>query len=203
MVLPRRSRDDWLQAAANAVRRDGFAAIQVTALARGLGVTKGSFYWHFRDREDLVEELLKLWESETEILIQTARAAPTPVERLIGFFLGIDASPNYPPDIAVFEFARSKPALSPRIIQTETKRIVFFAEQFEALGLPDAEAALAAETIYCTSLGWLEFARRSGRSVEHLAVLAIAAIESQSRVALRRGGGDPSLSVNLQNRIEQ
>jgi AcrR family transcriptional regulator len=48
-----RSREDWIRAAGRRLAQGGAAAVAVEALARDLGVTKGSFYWHFRDRAAL------------------------------------------------------------------------------------------------------------------------------------------------------
>ena len=57
---PRLTRDDWLDAAFNAVVEGGFDKAKVLMIAETLGVTRGSFYWHFADHADLiaVEELL-------------------------------------------------------------------------------------------------------------------------------------------------
>src|SRR5215831_18160375 len=57
-------RADWLKAARMALLQGGVEAVRVEKLARNLCVTKGSFYWHFRDREELLEALLREWEVE-------------------------------------------------------------------------------------------------------------------------------------------
>ncbi|MFP5354956.1 MAG: TetR family transcriptional regulator [Gemmatimonadota bacterium] len=58
---PSVSRDQWLEAAVAALAEGGVAAVRVEVLAARLGVTKGSFHWHFRDRAALLEGLLALW----------------------------------------------------------------------------------------------------------------------------------------------
>jgi len=55
------SRDAWLGAAAAAVAEGGFENVRVLALAKRLGVTRGSFYWHFEDHADLIASLLERW----------------------------------------------------------------------------------------------------------------------------------------------
>jgi AcrR family transcriptional regulator len=68
--VARLTREDWLDAAYARFNRDGIASVAVEAIARDLGATKGSFYWHFADRQALVEAVLELWrERETEQLI--------------------------------------------------------------------------------------------------------------------------------------
>ncbi|WP_148864677.1 TetR/AcrR family transcriptional regulator [Marinobacter fonticola] len=55
------TRDNWLDAAAGEIAAGGFGHLRVMTLAKKLGVTRGSFYWHFRDHEDLVVSFLDRW----------------------------------------------------------------------------------------------------------------------------------------------
>ncbi|WP_111498353.1 MULTISPECIES: TetR/AcrR family transcriptional regulator [Marinobacter] len=55
------TRDDWLDAAAGEVAAGGFGQLRVLTLSKKLGVTRGSFYWHFKDHEDLVVSFLNRW----------------------------------------------------------------------------------------------------------------------------------------------
>ncbi len=59
---PRLNRDDWLDAAFKAVVDGGFDAVRVLVLADRLGVTRGSFYWHFADHAELISALLARWQ---------------------------------------------------------------------------------------------------------------------------------------------
>ena len=65
---PRLNRDDWLDAAFKAVVEGGFDNVRVLVIADALGVTRGSFYWHFADHAELVSALLARWK-EREIAI--------------------------------------------------------------------------------------------------------------------------------------
>ena len=58
---PRLAPEDWIVAAVEALRRDGARGLRVASLARRLGVTPGSFYWHFRDREQFRDRILEHW----------------------------------------------------------------------------------------------------------------------------------------------
>jgi AcrR family transcriptional regulator len=60
-VAPRLTRDDWLDASFSAVVEGGFDKVRVLTLANALGVTRGSFYWHFSEQSDLVDGLLQRW----------------------------------------------------------------------------------------------------------------------------------------------
>src|SRR5690242_9998004 len=60
----RLSAGDWEQAALDVIAEQGVAAVTVESLARQLGVTKGSFYWHFPTREALLKAALERWERQ-------------------------------------------------------------------------------------------------------------------------------------------
>src|SRR3954447_14542713 len=74
--------DDWTRAALAAIADKGVANISIERLARELGATKGSFYWHFKDRPALIEAALQQWEHEyTDRIIQRRAGDARPGER--------------------------------------------------------------------------------------------------------------------------
>src|SRR5215216_2342992 len=76
--------EDWVEAARAGMVEGGIDAVAVEPLARQLGVTKGSFYWHFRDRRALLDATLERWQEEsTEERISAIRLLADPKERLI------------------------------------------------------------------------------------------------------------------------
>jgi AcrR family transcriptional regulator len=73
---------DWTGAALAAIAEKGTANVSVERLARELGATKGSFYWHFKDRPALIEAALQLWERDyTDRIIERLADVPDPRER--------------------------------------------------------------------------------------------------------------------------
>jgi len=68
----RLGREDWMRAARLALLHTGPDSVRVEKLARTLNVTKGSFYWHFKDRNEILEALLREWEEETATLTRDA-----------------------------------------------------------------------------------------------------------------------------------
>src|SRR5690606_6204362 len=83
----RLSAEDWAQAALDLIAEQGVAAVAVEPLARRLGVTKGSFYWHFPSREALLQAALERWEHvEQEAVFGALERVPDPRERLRALF---------------------------------------------------------------------------------------------------------------------
>lgn len=66
----RLDRDSWFQAALAALMEEGIAGVRVERLARTLGVTRGSFYHHFSDRDDLLRDLLEHWIAVSTLAIR-------------------------------------------------------------------------------------------------------------------------------------
>jgi AcrR family transcriptional regulator len=78
---PKLTRDNWLDAAFNAVVEGGFDAARVLVLADALGVTRGSFYWHFADHADLISTLLERWRQRELAAAEALRNGSLPDPR--------------------------------------------------------------------------------------------------------------------------
>src|SRR5215469_18919617 len=63
---------DWIRAGMARLGTDGIESVRVEVLSRDLRVSKGSFYWHFHDREELLDKILSHWEAE-----ELARLVPS------------------------------------------------------------------------------------------------------------------------------
>jgi AcrR family transcriptional regulator len=154
-------RQHWVASALEAFRGGGVDAVSVEALARRLGVTKGSFYWHFADRAELLEELLRLWEEETTFLIEQASREGTPLARVLGFFAQVAEHRGEVPDTEYFAWARRDPAVARRADAVEARRIEFIRRELEAAAITRGEAARRAEAGYLATLGWIDRAVRT------------------------------------------
>ena len=83
----RLKRQDWLEKALVAFSKKGQAGLSVQGLSEALSVSRGSFYWHFKNREDFVHALLQYWYEEYSALVPAAieRDGGTAEERLARF----------------------------------------------------------------------------------------------------------------------
>lgn len=121
-------REDWLRMARIALLRGGVEAVRVERLARALGVTKGSFYWHFKDRDELLELLLREWEMEVpEMLSQVGRGSGREkIHRLVRLLqqrAKLSEDGKVPSDAAIFAWASVDPEVARRVNKAEEERI--------------------------------------------------------------------------------
>lgn len=140
------SRDDWVEAAWQLLGEAGVDGVRVEALARKLGVTKGSFYWHFKNRQDLIDALFDRWfglreESRDDFL----RDNPTPQERLWKVIERGITRGTRGQAAALRLWAQHHPKAGGRITEADSIRRRFFIEQFRALGHDDHTAEIRAE----------------------------------------------------------
>lgn len=186
------TREEWIGAAVDALRRGGIEAVRIDALARALGVSRGSFYWHFRDRRELLETILARWEEETAWLIAGASAASTARERAFRFFELANASP-YPPDREIFAWARRDPKVARRVETVEARRVAFFERVLLDAGAPGERGRQLAEILYLATLGWLERRWRSsagGYAFERFSNDVIDLVLHEATVSAADSGAD-------------
>jgi AcrR family transcriptional regulator len=151
----RLSREDWIDAALQALADGGPREVAVERLAARLGATKGSFYWHFADREEVISEALAAWEREaTDALIEELREVADPVERLqAGMVAGTELEEEEHPDVRLL-LSASDPVVGDVVRRVQRKRLDFLAEVFRDAGFPPAESRLRARLAYSLYLGW-------------------------------------------------
>lgn len=121
-------RSEWLRAARLALLKGGVEEVRVERLARDLRVTKGSFYWHFADREELLELLLREWEQELPEIMARFKAGRGRVtlEQLLeelGKRASLSEKGVGPSDAAIFTWASISPHVARRVTIVEQDRI--------------------------------------------------------------------------------
>jgi AcrR family transcriptional regulator len=154
-VRTRLSRQAWVQAALDAMAEGGLAAVAVVRLAKQLGATKGSFYWHFTNREALVEAALTEWEhSHTDAVIAEIEASSDdPLQQLRLLFKRVTAlAARDRIELALLATA-DHPTVRPVLDRVTRRRIDFTAELFRRLGFSRAEAKRRALLAYSAYLG--------------------------------------------------
>ena len=144
-----------MSAGLEALRKGGVGAVRVERLAADVGVTKGSFYHHFRDRGALLEEVLEYWAREMTDAeferIQTLRGGLAP--RLIALAEDVLQKGMGRYDPAVRAWAREDRKVAAAVAQVDRRRIKALAGFFEEGGFAPGEARVRARTFYTFLLG--------------------------------------------------
>ena len=154
------SRTDWTDAALSALAHDGLAGVAVQPLARTLGATKGSFYWHFADRSALIAATLELWEQrETIEVIERIQAIDDPRERLVALGRGAYAGAAAGNAHAAVLAAATDPRVAPVLERVTRVRLAFLRGLYHDLGLDEDEATRGARLAYALYLGIGELRR--------------------------------------------
>ncbi|MCY1033653.1 TetR/AcrR family transcriptional regulator [Corallococcus sp. BB11-1] len=153
---PGLSAEDWADAALWSLA-EGVDALSVERLARGLGVTKGGFYWHFNDRADVLQAALARWEQlATTEFIQRLEALPEPRQRLHQLLaLTFDLGPHGRIEVAIVAGAAADPRIQPVLARVSQRRIDYLVKLYRALGLPAREARNWSLQAYSTYVGLL------------------------------------------------
>jgi len=146
--------ESWVEAATTVLVDQGIDHVRVDVLAGQLGVTRGSFYWHFRDREDLLRRVLQAWsERATEQLtrrLATAHADPRKQLRdVISLpFRGRAAAKAARIELAIRAWARRDDLARLAVDAADAARIGYHREIFSALGFAGDEAGQRAFLLY-------------------------------------------------------
>lgn len=157
---PRLAKRDWVRAATRALARGGVSAVRIEVLAKELNVTKGSFYWHFKDRQALLAEVLRSWRQDA-----TAR-----VDRLVGhrsqdlreqirllMDLAITGDADYVPggslEQAIREWATNSSTARETLRQVDVERLEILTEAYVETGLRRSDAAAYALLLYAFTIG--------------------------------------------------
>jgi AcrR family transcriptional regulator len=159
----RLSAADWEQGALDLVAEQGVAAVAVEPLARRLGVTKGSFYWHFPTREALLKAALERWEKrdEEEVIGQVEPIAD-PRERLRALILRIAGEMQSHVIYSALLRAIDHPVVQPVMARVSQKRIDFLTVACRQCGLPRRKAEHHGRLLYSAYAGFLQMNMQMG-----------------------------------------
>lgn len=157
---------DWAEAALQMIAESGLGALTVDALAKRLGVTKGSFYWHFATRADLLTAALTRWETNTTTeAMRGLDAIPDPRTRLE---LLLDASSQPPRSRSLYAAlaeAAEDPIVRQSLNRVASARIGYLEACYRALGLPPPLAKARALLAYAAYRGLLQLAHEAPASL--------------------------------------
>ncbi len=153
----RLSADDWAQAALDMIAEQGVGAVAVEPLARRLGVTKGSFYWHFPSRDALLQAALERWEVvEQQQVFGSLEEVPDPRTRLRALFQLV--AHEVTPHVIYSELLKAldNPMVRPVIDRVSHRRMEYLVASFRQAGLSSTDARHRARLAYAAYVGFLQ-----------------------------------------------
>ena len=159
------TRDDWISGAWDMLGENGLDGVRVEPLARRLGVTKGSFYWHFKDRQQLVEALLDRW-----FLIWDDQMSPRmeqaadPADRVWALFESVVGRVTRGQTVSLRMLSHSDADVARRIEERDAQRLAFLMEQLVAIGFSSDEARVRGQVYQTIMTG--EYLRSGGLPLE-------------------------------------
>ncbi len=162
---PRKNPMDWSRAGLVRLAGQGLDGVRVELLAKDLGVTKGSFYWHFRDRQALLDAMLQQWETlaTDEVIAAAERSGPdarTRLERLVEIATrDFDARL----DLALRAWGRIDSKVGAVIDAVDARRLATLRGLLKALGFEGAEVEARAFLLYSMLFGAALLAPAHGR----------------------------------------
>jgi len=156
----RLSPTDWIQAAFRALTTGGPQAIRAEAIARALKVSKGSFYWHFKDVPALKQAMLDHWQQvATQDVIDLVESGATNAKARLHLLVRVStALPNdaYGGDLAeaaIRDWARYDSAAAKAVKAIDSQRLNFVETQFRTHGFDQQQSKQRATILYAALIG--------------------------------------------------
>lgn len=152
--------EDWQEAALTVIAHQGVAAVAVESLARDLGVTKGSFYWHFSNRMDLVKQSLRRWRmGDKKLIEESILPIKDPKQRLLAWFK-LSAEPIQTHLVYSTLLAdRSHPLISKVLKEVTLERLAYLQDSYREMGYESSQAKSQSLLAYSVYVGFLHMSK--------------------------------------------
>jgi len=158
----RLSVDDWIQAGFAILAEEGIKALKIDRLCSRLSVTKGSFYWHFAGRSELLAAALSRWEQRaTAENIRGLNAIPDPRQRLALMLAAASEPPRARSLYAALAEAAEDPVVGAVLNRVATMRIAYLEQCYRELQIAPAAAKSLAVLAYAAYRGLLQLAHEA------------------------------------------
>ncbi len=152
------TREDWLNVAMDVLISDGVDQIKVLNLAERMAVSRSSFYWYFKSRQELLDALLARWQAtNTAALIAQAEA---PAETITGAVCNVHRCVvntnlfDTALDFAIRDWARKSGKVRRVLDQSDARRLQALHTMFARYGYCEAEAETRARVLYYMQIGY-------------------------------------------------
>jgi len=156
MAKARTPRSAWIEAATRTLAAGGPDAVRVEGLAKDLGVSKGGFYWHFDDRQALLEETLDSWEKSitVDVIATVDSGLGEPRAKLRRLFeLAPSAKDLFAFELALRDWSRRDPDVAARLERVDDRRMAYLRSLFGQFLESEEEVEARAMLAYSLFVG--------------------------------------------------
>jgi AcrR family transcriptional regulator len=124
-------RGAWVDAALQALAAGGPEAVRVETLAASLGVSKGGFYWHFKNRQGLLGEMLDAWEKAmVEDVIAQVESQPADPRAKLQQLFELASTVDFAVELALRDWSRRDPDVAKRLRRVDNRRMEYLRSLF-------------------------------------------------------------------------
>ena len=152
------TREDWVNCALNALIRDGVEGVKVQVLGTEMQVSRSSFYWYFKSRQDLLDALLSYWqETNTAALVKMTEKPAETITAAVGNVFRCVINPklfNTKLDFAVRDWARRSETVKSVLARSDARRLHALQAMFQRYDYPELEAVARARILYYMQIGY-------------------------------------------------
>lgn len=149
--------DDWIRAGYALLAEEGIKALKIDRLCERLGVTKGSFYWHFDGMPSYRSALIAAWAElrDEDRLDFDDMGDLSPRERLAAMMSALVSPRHWTLERAMREWARSDPAVADSVRESDRRVVLAVRQAFLDHGFDAEEADLRANATFAAGIGFL------------------------------------------------
>ena len=157
--------DDWTDAAYARFNERGLSAVRVEAVARDLGATKGSFYWHFADRAELVAAVMRRWEqTETDFVIELVERSGSAQQRLTALYdVIVDRMHERGGERTLYLDAKDE-GVAEAVARVTERRVAYVAALLVDAGFDEGEARRRGASVVAAVIGFQQLAAGGWRA---------------------------------------
>ncbi|NJN90614.1 MAG: TetR/AcrR family transcriptional regulator [Leptolyngbyaceae cyanobacterium SL_5_14] len=167
------TRQDWIDQGLKTLAETGVETVRVEPLAKLLGVTKGSFYWHFKNREDLLEALLQEWvKRQTNSVIERVEAIGSDAATKLLHLFELAVQDDGRAENVIRAWATNDSRVTAVLAEVDQRRLNYTKDLFLQVGFAPFEAIVRARMVYYALVGEFTIGARSNQA-ERLAEIRL------------------------------
>ncbi|MDQ3717227.1 MAG: TetR/AcrR family transcriptional regulator [Actinomycetota bacterium] len=182
MANVRTPRGAWVDAALQALAAGGPDAVRVEALAVSLGVSKGGFYWHFADRQALLDELLDSWEKAmVDDVIARVESQPADARARVQLLFDLAPSADFAVELALRDWSRRDKEVGRRLRRVDNRRLEWLRSLFGQFCADENDVEARSMLAYTLLIGSYFIAAQHGNKTRaQMLQLAVDRLLSES-----------------------